>query len=107
MKTLAILTTVGSLDEARSMAKALVELKLAACVQISGIESFYAWQGETENEPEFRVLIKSTADRYADVEQAIRELHSYDLPAIYSLALEHVFEPYAEWVAENSRATDR
>ena len=96
------MTTTDAVEHARTMAKALIERKLAACVQISSIESFYDWQGETQNDPEFRLLIKTTADRYQDVEDAIRELHTYDLPAIYSLPLEHVFEPYAEWVAENS-----
>lgn len=102
MKTIAVVTTTDSLEKARTISSALVERKLAACAQISSIESFYTWQGEVQNDREFRVLVKTTEERYADVEAAIRELHSYDLPAIYAFKLAHVFEPYAEWVAENS-----
>ena len=82
MSTIAIMTTTDSLDEARAIAAALVERKLAACAQISSIQSFYAWEGAVQNDDEFRVLVKTTGDRYADAEAAIVEMHSYDLPAI-------------------------
>ena len=106
MTTIAVFTTIDSIEQAHAIASALVERKLAACVQISTIESVYTWQGSTQNEPEFRVLVKTTEDRYAEVEAAIRELHSYDLPAIYAIGMERVFEPYAEWVAANSSGGD-
>jgi periplasmic divalent cation tolerance protein len=102
MTTIAVLTTIDSLEQARAIARALVERKLAACAQISTIESIYTWQGSTQDEQEFRVMVKTTEECYRDVEAAIRELHSYDLPAIYAFGMVHVFEPYAEWVAENS-----
>ena len=92
---------VGSRAEAQSMARALVERKLAACAQIDAIESFYAWNSSVQNEPEFRITFKTTDARYAAVEAAIRELHSYELPAIHAVALAHVFAPYAHWVGEN------
>jgi periplasmic divalent cation tolerance protein len=99
---LAVVTTVGSLGEAQSMARALVERRLAACAQISEIESFYTWQGSIQNEKEFRVLLKTTVERYPAVEAAIKELHSYELPAIHAFALERVFAPYAAWIDSNS-----
>jgi periplasmic divalent cation tolerance protein len=68
VSTIAIVTTTDSLEEARSIAAALVERKLAACAQISSIESYYTWQGTVQNDEEFRVLVKTTNDRYADVE---------------------------------------
>lgn len=102
MATIAVLTTIDSIEQARVMATALVQGKLAACVQISAIESVYTWQGSTQNEQEFRLLVKTTEDRYPEVEARIQELHSYDLPAIYAIGTVQVFEPYAEWVAENS-----
>ena len=102
MTTIAVLTTIDSIEQARVIARALVERKLAACAQISTIESVYTWQGSTQNEQEYRVLVKTTEGRYADVEAAIRELHTYDLPAIYAIGMVRVFEPYAEWVAANS-----
>jgi periplasmic divalent cation tolerance protein len=101
MSTIAIMTTTDSLDEARSIAAALVERKLAACAQISSIQSFYTWEGEVQDDDEFRVLIKTTGDRYADVESAILELHSYDLPAIVAFDIAHAYGPYAEWVIDS------
>ena len=102
MGTIAVLTSIDSLEGARAIAAALVERKLAACVQISPIESVYTWQGAVQHETEYRVLAKTVADRYPAVEAAIRELHSYDLPAIYAVDVAEIFEPYADWVAENS-----
>lgn len=101
MTTIAIITTTDSLDEARSIAAALVERKLAACAQISSIQSCYMWQGAVQNDAEFRVLLKTTSERYADVEAAILELHSYELPAIVAVHFTEVYGPYAEWVAES------
>ncbi|MEJ2256404.1 MAG: divalent-cation tolerance protein CutA [Woeseiaceae bacterium] len=102
MKTIAVLTTTDSLEEARAIAAALVERKLAACVQISTIESVYTWQGATQNDDEFRLLAKTAAGNYKSVESAIRELHSYELPAIFAFEVTEAFAPYAEWVADQS-----
>jgi periplasmic divalent cation tolerance protein len=102
MTTIAILTTTDSEASATDIARTLVERKLAACVQISKIESVYAWDGATQHDPEYRLLIKTTGDRYADVEAAILEKHSYDLPAICAFEMAQVFEPYARWVAGNA-----
>ena len=101
MSTIAIMTTTDSRDEARSIAAALVERKLAACAQISSIQSYYTWEGEVQDDDEFRVLIKTTEDRYADVEAAILELHSYDLPAIVAFDITHAYGPYADWVTDS------
>jgi periplasmic divalent cation tolerance protein len=102
MKLIAIFTTAGNVDEARRIAQAVVERRLAACAQITEIESFYRWQGAVQNDKEFRILIKTTEAQYAAVEAAIRELHSYELPAIYSMPFEHAYGPYAEWISTES-----
>lgn len=102
MKTIAIMTTTDSLDEARSIAAALVERKLAACAQISSIQSYYTWQGATQNDDEYRILVKTSRDRYPDVEAAILELHSYELPAIVAFDFVQGYGPYVDWVAENT-----
>lgn len=106
MSTIAVMTTTDSLGEARSIAAALVERKLAACVQISSIQSYYTWQGSVQNDDEFRVLVKTTDQRYADVEAAILELHSYDLPAVVALDITRSYGPYAEWVADSASGND-
>ncbi len=102
MKPIAVVTTVASREEAQRVARTLVERGLAACAQISEIESVYRWQGEVQQEPEFRILLKTTDERYEQVESAIRDLHSYELPAIHAFAFEHVFPAYAAWIAENA-----
>ncbi len=102
MKLIAVYTTVATLEDARRIAKVLVERKLAACAQITAIESFYAWNGAVQDAPEWRVLFKTTTAQYAAVEAAVRDLHTYELPALYAVAIEHSFAPYAAWVEEGS-----
>lgn len=102
MKFLAVYTTVATREEAQRIARALVERRLAACAQISGIESFYSWRGAVQNEAEFRILFKTTEAQYPAVEAAIRELHSYELPAIHAVAVERIHEPYGAWIEEGS-----
>lgn len=104
MNPIAVITTVGSRDAAQAMARALVGRKLAACAQIDAIESVYTWDGSPQNEPEFRITFKTTDAQYAALEAAIRELHSYALPAIHAIALTHVYAPYAQWIRDNSSA---
>ena len=103
MSLLAVYTTVASREEALTMAKALVERRLAACAQIEEIESVYRWEGALHHEVEFRILFKTVAARYAEVEAAIRELHSYELPAIHAIAVERSDGRYADWVNEEVR----
>lgn len=98
MTAIAVVTTVGSKKEARAMAHALVEARLAACAQISRIESVYAWKGVIEDDREYRVLFKTVDANYGAIERAIRELHSYELPAIHAFAFERISPDYAEWI---------
>ena len=100
---LLVVTTVGNRDDASRMARALVERGLAACAQISAIDSYYAWKGAVEHDAEFRILFKVAAAAYGAAEQAIRELHAYELPAIHAIAIERAWEPYRAWVEANSR----
>jgi periplasmic divalent cation tolerance protein len=103
MKLIAVITTTDKAEEARNLATALVERRLAACAQVSEIQSVYRWKGAVQNDKEFRILFKTTAGQYDAIERAIREMHSYELPAIYSLPVEQVFAAYGTWVEENSR----
>ena len=95
---LAVFTTIDSHSSAQAMAQNIVERKLAACVQISAIESFYTWNDAVQHDQEFRLVFKTTAAAYQALENAIRELHTYELPAIYALPVEKMFEPYQAWV---------
>ena len=104
MTPIAVVTTVGSRAEAQAIAHALVERRLAACAQISDIHSVYRWQGEVQSADECRVVLKTTRERYAQVEQAIRELHGYDLPAIHAWTFDAILAPYAEWIVQSCDA---
>lgn len=80
-----VLTTVGSRDQAAAIAGALVAERLAACVQIAPIESWYRWQGAVEQAAEYRLHIKTTADVAPAAEARIRALHPYELPEIVTI----------------------
>ena len=95
-----VTTTAGSAEEAGSISEALVERRLAACVQIFGpIESRYRWQGEIERGREWMCLAKTTLARLDAVEAAIRDLHSYDQPEIVATPILAGSAGYLEWLA--------
>jgi len=97
-----VLSTAGSQDEARKLAHHLVERQLAACVNIvPQIESIYRWQGKVESSQEWLLLIKTTAERFPAVRDAIRELHSYDLPECVALTIEDGSPDYLKWLADS------
>ena len=99
--TIAVFTTTDNLEEARKLATTLVEQKLAACTQISKIESFYTWENDVQNDQEFRIMFKTTKDKYKDVEKAILKIHAYDLPAIYAVDVDEIYKPYGDWINES------
>jgi len=101
-EVVSVSTSVRTPEDARRIASEIVRRRLAACAQISSVDSCYAWKGELQTEREYRVELKTTADSYAAVEAAIRELHPYELPDIHAVAVDQVFEPYATWVEEGS-----
>lgn len=97
-----VLTTAGSMEEANKIADALVERRLAACVNVTGpITSVYRWQGKVERAQEWLLLIKTTAGVADAVGDAIKELHSYELPECVVLPIESGSEEYLDWVGEN------
>lgn len=102
MTLLAVYTTVATRDDARRIASAMVERRLAACVQIDAIESCYRWQGAVQHASEHRLLLKTTEARYPALEAAIRAMHPYDLPAIHAVAVVQAYAPYATWVVEEA-----
>ncbi|MBZ5568846.1 MAG: divalent-cation tolerance protein CutA [Acidobacteriia bacterium] len=96
-----VLTTAGTREEAGKIARALVERRLAACVNVVAIESVYRWTDKVENAQEWLLLVKTTAGAFDDVDTAIRELHSYELPECVALLIEGGNEEYLEWIGEN------
>jgi len=97
-----VLTTCGSLEEARRIAQELVERRVAACVNIiPQIESVYRWKGEVESATEWLLLIKTTGGAFDKLRDAVCELHSYDLPECIAIAVEDGSAAYLEWISNS------
>jgi periplasmic divalent cation tolerance protein len=94
-----VFTTTGSHDEARKIAHALVERKLAACVNIvPKIESVFRWEDKVESAQEWLLLIKTTEEAFERVRDAIKELHSYDLPECIAIKITNGSKECLEWI---------
>ncbi len=97
-----VLSTSGSEEEARKIARYLVENQLAACVNIiPHMESIYRWQSKVQSNREWLLLIKTTGANFSAVKDAIRELHSYDLPECAAIAIEEGSSEYLDWIGES------
>ncbi len=101
-----IMTTAGSREEARRLARGLVEKHLAACVQMMSIDSVYEWKGKLQEDPEFLLLIKTRRERYADVEVHLRNAHSYEVPEILAVSVEQGLATYLGWIDEQTERLD-
>ena len=104
MSVIAVLTNLPDSASAFNLARALVERRLAACVNVlAPATSFYRWEGRLQQEPETPLIAKTTTQRYAELERVIRELHPYELPEIIALPVEHGLENYLGWVADECK----
>src|SRR2546423_6608850 len=89
-------------EVARRIAQELIERRLAACVNIvPQIESVYRWQGEVEIATEWLLIIKTTAEAFQSLRDAIGKLHSYDVPECIEITIENGSEAYLEWIASS------
>lgn len=95
-----VLTTCAARDEAERIASHLLNNKLAACVQISKITSYYTWKGRTHKDPEYRLLIKTQKKLYRKIEDCIIDMHSYQVPEIIQIPVQTGLQKYFDWVDE-------
>jgi periplasmic divalent cation tolerance protein len=99
MNALLVLTNLPDRDAAERLAGALVEQRVAACVNIlAPCKSVYRWKGAVQREEEHPVLIKTTAERYPALEAALRAAHPYELPEIIAVPIERGLPAYLAWV---------
>jgi periplasmic divalent cation tolerance protein len=105
-----VVTTTASAEVARRIATALVDGRLAGCVQIVGpVESIYRWQGKVETAQEWQLWIKTRSSLFAQVDHTIRALHSYETPEVLALAVLDGSKPYLSWLrseTDTSAAAD-
>lgn len=107
-RAIVVLMTAGSREEAARLAEMLVASRLAACVQIMPeMESIYWWNDQIERSPEILLLAKTTPENFAELEQEVRALHSYETPEIIALPVTIASAPYLEWLNGNVRAQAR
>lgn len=101
-----IYVTADGLDEARRIGTALIEERLAACVNlIEGMRSLYHWQGAVEEGREVIVLAKTRADLVDRLTARVVTLHSYDCPCVVSVPIDGGHPPFLAWIAEETRTT--
>ena len=104
---LLVMTNMPDMPSAQAMASALVNARLAACVNIlPGVQSVYRWQGAVEQAAEVTLLIKTTQRRYPQLQQAIVAAHPYDVPEVIALPLADGHPPYLHWVTAETERDD-
>jgi periplasmic divalent cation tolerance protein len=97
-----VLSTAASHEEARVIASALVEKRLAACVNILGpIQSVYRWKDAVEDSQEYLLLIKTTESMFPKLRDELKSLHSYEVPECIAIDIEDGLPAYLEWIGES------
>jgi len=97
-----VMTSIGTEDEAESLAEAIVEARLAACVQVQRVRSLYNWHDVLHREPEWVLHIKTLDVRYGALEAFIRERHSYEVPEIVRVPITAGSADYLDWLRAGS-----
>ena len=101
-----VMVTCASRKEAERLARAVVEKKLAACVNVAmaPVKSVYRWKGKIEMAAELPLMMKTTRRKFSELEREIRRLHSYETPEIIALPIVAGSAAYLRWIAESVRA---
>ena len=93
-----VITTAPDREESENLAEGILDNRLAACVQMADIRSFFLWEGAMQKESEVALYIKTTEARYSDLEAYIQEYHSYDVPEIIKLPVTGGLPGYLNWL---------
>ena len=96
-----MLVTTSSPEEAKAIATSLIEAKLAACVNITSVDSFYTWEEQINSEREWQLAIKTDLEKFEQLSVKIQELHSYEVPEIIALPIIAGSPTYLDWLREN------
>lgn len=107
MSMILVFTTVANKDQALALVNVLIQEGQVACAQFHPIQSSYVWAGQVVSEEEFKILFKTTQDHGQTLMQRIREIHPYELPAIYALEPSACDPSFAQWVVDQTRKTSK
>ncbi len=104
---LLVLITTPSEEEAEAIAKAVVEEKLAACVNIvDGVKSFFWWEGRVDEASEALLIVKTRASKLPRLVEVVKKLHSYSVPEIIAVPIVAGFEQYMNWLDNSIESSD-
>jgi len=93
--------TMGDTEEARRIGRALIESRLAACVNlIAPMHALYRWQGKIQEDQEVVMIAKTTSDRVSQLKEKVVSLHSYECPCVVCLPIEDGHGPFLDWIRE-------
>jgi periplasmic divalent cation tolerance protein len=100
-----VLVTCATLEEARKIAREVVEKRLAACVNVvtHAVESFYTWEGKLENGSEYLLMMKTSEERLEELQKEVLRLHSYDTPEFIVVPVVGGSQAYLTWLEESLR----
>lgn len=99
-----VICNVPDKTVANSIAKQLVAARNAACVNIlSGVQSIYVWDGQVCSDEEFTLFIKTTMQKYAELEKVVLELHPYEVPELIAIPIHFGSQKYLEWVKGSTK----
>ena len=100
-----VLVTCATLEEARKIAREVVEKRLAACVNVvtHAVESFYTWEGKIENGSEYLLMMKTSEERLEELQKEVLRLHSYDTPEFIVVPVVGGSQAYLTWLEESVR----
>ena len=102
LEMLIVFTTAPSSEQAETLARRIVEAKLASCVQVlPQMKSFYFWENEVQEDSEHLLLIKTIEETFDELESFIKANHSYDVPEIVAVSSEKVSNDYLKWMKES------
>ncbi len=102
---ISVYITAGSHDEAGTIASALVEENLAACVNIfPDVHSIYRWQGKVEHVDECVIIAKTSSDRFDAVKKRVKELHAYKCPCVVAWPIENGDEGFLSWMKDSLKS---
>ncbi|MFP4313418.1 MAG: divalent-cation tolerance protein CutA [Alphaproteobacteria bacterium] len=100
-----VYVTCKDKEEAKAIASAVIEKRLAACANIfSPHESLYWWEGSVQNEQEVAMVLKTPKERYHELEAAIKDFHSYEVPCIVAIPLENGYNPFLQWINDQTNS---